>query len=155
MSALRLACFALLAAAMLTATACVERTMLIRSDPSGAPVWVDEQHVGATPVEHEFVHYGWRRVRVGPIRDAQDKVRYREQQRVVQVEAPWYEAFPLDFFFEVIYPFRLTDAHEIATFELPPGRPGDQQYTEQDTEQLLERAEQFRREALTPVPETD
>ncbi len=111
--------------------------------------------MGLTPVEHEFAHYGWRRVRVGPIRDEQDKVRWREQQRVVQVPAPWYETFPLDFFFEVIYPFRLSDVHELAAFELVPGRSADQPYSEQDTEQLLRQAEEFRRNALTPVPEAE
>ncbi len=155
MSASRLGGVALLAVVLLAGAGCVERMMFIRSDPPGAPVWVDEQYVGLTPVEHEFAHYGWRRVRVGPIRDEQDKVRWREQQRVVQVPAPWYETFPLDFFFEVIYPFRLSDVHELAAFELVPGRSADQPYSEQDTEQLLRQAEEFRRNALTPVPEAE
>ena len=56
---------------LLTVTGCVERKMYIRSEPGGAPVWLDETYAGVTPLEHPFVHYGVRRVRVGPLRDEQ------------------------------------------------------------------------------------
>ncbi len=45
MSASRLGGVALLAVVLLAGAGCVERMMFIRSDPPGAPVWVDEQAV--------------------------------------------------------------------------------------------------------------
>lgn len=37
---------------------CVERKMVITSEPSGADVWVNEQWHGKTPFELPFKHYG-------------------------------------------------------------------------------------------------
>ena len=39
-------------------TGCVERKMVITSEPSGADVWVNEQWHGKTPYELPFKHYG-------------------------------------------------------------------------------------------------
>ncbi len=39
-------------------TGCVERKMIITSEPSGADVWVNEQWHGKTPYELPFKHYG-------------------------------------------------------------------------------------------------
>jgi hypothetical protein len=139
---------------LLLATGCVERTMLIRSEPAEAPVWVDEEYAGRTPLEHPFAHYGSRSIRVGPVRDEKDKARYAEKRDIVRIEAPWYETFPLDFFFEVLYPFRLTDEHELPTFVLEPAVV-TQGYTDEEMQDLLREAEQFRQRALTPVPEEE
>jgi hypothetical protein len=43
---------------------CVERTISITSDPSGALVWLNDREVGRTPLEVAFVHYGTYDVRV-------------------------------------------------------------------------------------------
>ena len=132
---------------------CVERKMLIRSDPPGAPVWVDEQCVGDTPLEYPFAHYGARRVRVGPVRDADGNVEYTEKERVALIEAPWYETFPLDFFFEVVYPGRLTDVHDLGVFELEPVGADPERHGPERVQQVLDRAEEFRKRALSSVPE--
>lgn len=42
----------------LAAGGCVDRTIRITSDPTGAIVWLNEREVGRTPVEVGFVHYG-------------------------------------------------------------------------------------------------
>lgn len=42
----------------LAASGCVDRTIRITSDPTGAIVWLNEREVGRTPVEVGFVHYG-------------------------------------------------------------------------------------------------
>ncbi len=44
--------------AALFLTGCVERKMIITSEPSGADVWVNEQWHGKTPYELPFKHYG-------------------------------------------------------------------------------------------------
>ena len=46
------------------ATGCVQRRMTIRSNPPGALVYVDDYQIGSTPVSHDFVYYGTRKIRV-------------------------------------------------------------------------------------------
>ncbi len=140
-------------ATALCACGCVERRMLIRSEPAGAPVWVDEEYVGQTPVDLAFAHYGARRVRVGPIRDELDKVRHLEQERVVEVRPPWYEKFPIDFFSEVIWPGRLVDEHRVAEFSLDAAVQRSAAESSDRVEQVQGRAAQFREEALRSIPE--
>lgn len=138
-------------AALCAAVGCVERTLLIRSEPAGAPVWVDEQYVGETPFEYPFAHYGVRRLRVGPLRDENDKLAFEEVEREALVEAPWYETFPLDFFAEVLYPGTLRDEHLLPVFELPPAAA--ERHGEERVQEVREQAGQFRERALRTIPE--
>ena len=131
---------------------CVERKLVINSDPPGAPVWVDEVYVGATPLEHPFVHYGSRSIRVGPIRDENGKVAYRAEEGVWDVKAPYYEVIPLDFIFECIIPTLYVDEHKVPVFKLKPVRP-EQEMTPVEANRLVEQAYAFRRRALTSIPE--
>ncbi len=50
--------FAVTVATVLFFSGCVERKMVITSEPSGADVWVNEQWHGKTPYELPFKHYG-------------------------------------------------------------------------------------------------
>lgn len=43
---------------------CRTRTLEITSEPSGALVWLNDEQVGRTPLETDFVHYGTYDVRV-------------------------------------------------------------------------------------------
>jgi hypothetical protein len=153
MSSARAVKGALCAVLVLLACGCVERRIFIRSYPPGASVWVDEEYVGETPLAQEFAHYGWRRIRVGPVRNAAGKVLYREQQKELAVRAPWYETFPVDFFFEVVWPFTLRDVHTAPIFVLEPVEPVPAASTEDGLDQLLRRADAFRQRGLTPAPE--
>ena len=145
----------LLAGAAVLSAGCVERRMLIRSDPAGAPVWVDEQYAGLTPVDRPVAHYGWRRIRIGPIRDASDKVKFREKQIDVDISAPWYETFPIDFFFEVLYPGHLADEHALPVFVLDSMEGVSTAVSKKDVEKLRKRAAEFRKRALYTVPEAE
>jgi hypothetical protein len=142
---------------LLTTAGCVERKMYIRSEPTGAPVWLDETYVGVTPVEHSFAHYGMRRVRVGPLRDESGALTHLEEQVDWEVEPPWYEKFPIDFFFEVLYPPTLVDAHELPLVVLPERPAVTTEETEAQgqaqAESLLKRAAEFREKALSGIPE--
>ncbi len=143
----------LMVGALLAGAGCVERKMLIRSEPSGAPVWVDEQYVGTTPLDHPFAHYGVRRIRVGPIRDEHGKLRYDELQREELTDPPWYGKFPIDFLSEVLYPVRLTDDHVLDVFVLKPVGEDPARHGEERVQQVRERAEAFRQRALRTIPE--
>jgi len=127
--------------------------MLIRSDPPGAPVWIDERYVGETPLDRSFSFYGERRIRIGPIRDKNGKVEYREMERIMSVEAPAYEAFPIDFFYEVLYPATLTDVHEFPVFKLNRPVETPPQQAPGQVEELRQNAKDFRDKALRTIPE--
>jgi len=58
--------FAALAPALLL-PGCVERKLLIRSDPPGAVVLVNGAHAGTTPTEIVFQNYGVVRLEVLPL----------------------------------------------------------------------------------------
>jgi len=131
---------------------CVERKMVVRSEPAGAPVWIDEEAVGTTPLEHPFAHYGLRRVRVGPIRDEKGRVAYGASERVVEVDAPWFQVFPIDFFTEVLWPGKMVDTHEL-NFVLERQEARPELYGKESAERIRGEAEQFREKALSPVPE--
>ncbi|MFW6188839.1 MAG: PEGA domain-containing protein [Planctomycetota bacterium] len=135
------------------ACGCVERRLLIRSDPPGAPVRVNEKRVGRTPVDYDFAHYGTSSIRVGPIRDEQDRITHLEQTKTYRAEAPWYETFPIDFFFEVLYPGRLVDEHRVPRFDLVAEAEHTSRYEKEGPRPLLERARSYRERALSPVPE--
>jgi hypothetical protein len=142
---------AMVAAGML-AGGCVERRMLIRSDPSGAPVWIDEEAAGITPAEAPFKHYGRRRVRVGPVRDEKGHMIYEASEAMAEVLPPWYQKFPVDFFVEVLYPFTVVDTQEF-TFELKPAVEESDEDVITHAEDIIEEAEEFRKESLDTLPE--
>ena len=126
---------------------CVERRIVVRSDPPGAPVWIDEQYAGLTPLDWSFAHYGWRRVRVGPLRDEGGRISHAEQEVEVPVRPPWYERFPLDFFSEVLYPRTLVDDHRLDLFRLEPAPQVPALYSDEQVEDLVDDAEAFRERA--------
>ena len=171
----------LIATATLT-LGCVERELLIRTEPAGAPVWVDEEYVGLSPIVYPFHHYGTRRLRVGPIREAapaqaepaapagQPAVQapgtgavaekpvppseagrelYRQTERLFTTRVPWYEVYPIDFFFEVLWPFKIVSHHE-ADLRLSQVAEEPEPAVDAAKKLALE-AEQFRQKALSPA----
>src|SRR5262245_27372858 len=95
----------LLAAALLPG--CVERYLLIKTDPPGARVLVDlEEQKQLTPARIEFEHYGSREIilRKDP---AEGQPEYESFREMVELRAPWYQWFPIDLFFEHIWPFTI------------------------------------------------
>ena len=81
---------------------CVQRRMTIRSNPPGALVYVDDYQIGTTPVAHDFVYYGTRKIRL--VKDGYETLTVRQPFPV-----PWYEIFPLDFVTENIIPWEVRD----------------------------------------------
>jgi hypothetical protein len=84
------------------ACGCVQRRMTIRSNPPGALVYVDDYQIGTTPVSHDFVYYGTRKIRL--VKDGYETLTVRQPFPI-----PWYEYFPLDFVSENLIPWEIRD----------------------------------------------
>jgi hypothetical protein len=116
---------------------CVERRVYLISDPPGADVYIDGELVGQTrPKDHKdgplyanFVFYGSRDFTFR-------KPGFATLEVTHKLEAPWYEYPPIDFFSEVLAPFKVVDEHEVEV-KLEKSVPADM-------DELLERAGTFR-----------
>ena len=115
------------------AAGCVERTIKITSQPSGAVVYLNDEEVGRTPTEVHFTFYGDYGVILR-------KEGYQTLQTHRKINAPWYQLPPADIFADLLIPTTIHDRHAW-DFEIQP----QQLPTKQE---LLERAEGFRAEAL-------
>lgn len=113
---------------------CVRRRMMVRSNPSGAMVYLDNEEIGKTPISTNFTYYGTREFRLV-------KEGYETKVVKVPLRRPWYQWPGIDFFSEVLVPGEITDRHEY-TFDMKPQRimPRDE---------LMARAESLRRQSHT------
>ncbi len=132
----------LLVLAVLAATlcGCVERRLYIRSEPPGADVYIDGEHVGMTRPETDprgpfYVNFSYYGAREYTLR----KPGYETVSGVKQLETPWYEYPPLDFFAEVLAPWLIVDEHEI-NVKLRP-------LSAADVEALYRQAQAYREDA--------
>ena len=118
---------------------CVQRRMTIRSDPPGALVYVDDYQLGTTPVSHDFVYYGTRKIRL--VKDGYETLTVRQP-----FPLPWYQIFPLDFVTENLWPGEIRD-ERVVTLSMQPAATTP-------PESVVARAEQARLAAgsLPPAP---
>lgn len=123
---------ALCFAAVMTALSlgCVERRLMITSQPAGALVYLNDQEVGRTPLEVPFTWYG-----VYDVRLEREGFQTLETKR--EAERPWWEAPGPDLFAEAIPNKRVQIDW---AFEMQPAVPADQV----DPQQTLEYARQLR-----------
>ena len=112
---------------------CVRRTMVITTEPPLARVFLNGEEIGQSEVSTDFLWYGDYGVIIR-------KEGYETLQTHWLIEPPWYEAIPIDFLAEVLWPGRLHDVHK-RHFELKPLEPPD-------TEELVSRANELRARAL-------
>ncbi len=103
---------------------------MIRSNPAGATVYVDDYEIGKTPVATDFTYYGTRKIRL--VKDGFETLTVMQP-----VRTPWYEIPPLDFVSENVVPGELTDSRSF-TYQLRPQMVVP-------TQQLVSRAEALRR----------
>lgn len=131
--------------AFLLLTGCVERKLVIRSEPEGALVYLDEEFRGVTPLEVPFTYYA----------DPQIELRkpgFEAQRFLYDLRAPFYQWVPLDLFFEVFYPFTIVDERKIER-TLRPAEPV--LYADEATQEaLLERAQETRDLLGAPAADT-
>ena len=126
--------FSILAGLGLLCGGCVDRTLLIRSDPPGAAVAVNGADAGIAPVRLNFTTYGVFEVVLSA-------PRYQRLRTKLPVEPPWYEQMPIDFFAEILWPFTLRDDHEVTLF-LKPLQEGVAPGLDEREQELRERAVQ-------------
>ncbi len=112
---------------------CVHRRMTVVSDPPEALVRVDGQDIGYTPASVDFTYYGTREVQL--LKDG-----YETQTQLVNIPAPWYQRFPLDFFSDNFLGTHTTDQRQYF-FRLQPRR------TDQAAD-VIERGRALRSEAM-------
>ena len=109
---------------------CVERTLVIDSDPPGALVYLNDQEIGRTPLKREFTWYGWYDVAV--------RMEGHETLKTSSpVIAPPWLWVPFDLVMELL-PFPVQDRHRLH-YTLKP-------VTEEEVspERMLERAEELK-----------
>lgn len=126
----------LVAAAVLPLAACVERSLMIRTKPSGAAIFVDGDYAGKTPVRVPFLYYGTREI-VVELRG------FRSLRVLREIDAPFYQYPGIDFLTDVVLPTTIRD-HRWLLFELTPLG------AEPDREQILQRAREMRTGARSP-----
>ncbi|MGE0707054.1 MAG: PEGA domain-containing protein [Planctomycetota bacterium] len=134
---------ALLVTALVLA-GCVERELVIESDPDGVEVFVDGTLAGVTsggaPVKVPFDFYGTRQV-------VARRAGYRPFRRNVELCVPWWQVFPLGLFSDVLWPGTIRDEHRVRVRleRRPPPPPAEEE---------VERAEALgRQEGLRPPRE--
>lgn len=120
---------------------CVERKLLIRSDPPGAAVSLNHEEplAGTTPLEVEFTDYGVYHVRLTREKHVPLEVK-------ADVSAPWWAWPPFDLITELLLPFTIEDRRDF-DFELAPVPPPIS-YEEAKARhpKVIERAEDLRRQ---------
>lgn len=122
---------------------CVTRNINVKTEPSNASVYIDNKYVGETPVSIPFTHYGSHEITIEK-KDADGKLMLKRMVNYEKIKPPLYEIFPLDFFSEMVLPFKFEDNHDFSyrleTLEQVP--------IEVRKKQLLLNAEQLRRKAM-------
>jgi hypothetical protein len=111
--------------------------MMIRSDPPGAMVYVDNYPIGNTPVATNYTYYGTREIRL--VKDG-----YETKTVKQAFWPPWYEYPPLDFVVENCVPAEIRDQRTV-TFRL-------ERQVIVPADHLRARAERLRGGSLLPDP---
>lgn len=108
---------ALAAGIALALAGCVRRTIFVRTDPDKAKIFLDGTYLGDAPRLIPFAFYG--------TRDLVVRAADRDAVRLeLEIDPPWYEYTPIDFFAEILWPWTIEDERQVFV-TLPPVRPSD------------------------------
>ncbi|MBI3722940.1 hypothetical protein HY251_03145 [bacterium] len=111
----------------------------MRPDPEDAAVFVDGREVSRDETREDkarvlrYEHYGIRRVVVR-------REGYVAHERLVTLDPPWYQFFPIDLVFDVFWPATIEDARTIDV-KLEPRKDLESETT---GEKLLKQANDFK-----------
>lgn len=119
----------LVACLFMMTSGCVQRRMIVRTQPEGAFVTIDRQPIGYSPVSVPFTYYGTRDIQI-------EKDGFKTVKVQQDVDAPWYGKFPVSFLTENFSPREIRD-QRILDFQLEPR-------TQANENMLLERASTLR-----------
>lgn len=97
---------------LLSAPGCVRRRLMVRTNPPGALVSVDNQIIGTSPAATPFTYHGSREIRV-------ERDGFRTETVIQRIDPPWYEYPGLDFFSETLWPLEVRD-ERVVDIELVP-----------------------------------
>jgi hypothetical protein len=109
---------------------CVERQLTINTVPQGALVELNDEQIGSSPVTVNFNWYGDYNVRIS-------KEGYETLSTHRMLKGPWYDAFPFDFFAQILNTKKIMDKYEW-TFELEPQKEVNREQLLQDAKKLKE-----------------
>lgn len=119
---------------------CIQRTLVITSEPEGAIVWLNDTEVGRTPLETDFTFYGTYDVRIR-------KDGYEPLLTHRTANTPYYEYAPIDLFVMAL-PWT-TETRIKWHFELEP--LAEKALPPEEAEaQLLKRADELRSKTAPP-----
>jgi len=90
---------------------CVERKLIIKSNPPGADVYFNNNHIGKTPVNFDFKWYWTHKVEL-------KKEGYKTVTNYETIKAPPYMWIPFDLAVELL-PFKIRDYHNLS-YSLEP-----------------------------------
>jgi hypothetical protein len=118
---------------------CVERKFVIETDPPNALVLVNNQPLGPSPADGSFVYYG--KYNFTLLSPGFETLHVTEN-----IAAPCYQWFPLDFFFETLWPFEIQDVRRFHYQMMPMQIP--------NTADVLQRSGVIRQQGrnIRPLP---
>ena len=105
--------YAVLVMLLMLSVGCVERRLVISSEPAGALVFLNDQEVGRTPLEVPFTWYGTYSVRL-------EREGYQTLETEQLAERPWWEAPGPDLFAEAVPDKRVEIAWHLKMQESVP-----------------------------------
>lgn len=150
---------ALALCALLAATGCVRRTLVITSEPDDARVLLDGRTIGRTPLEVPFTWYGRREVMLFKEgadieiveREGADPNTYRLATQIELVR-PAYQAPGAEVVSDLLYPGTIEDRQEFHFVLEPVDRP-EGAAADVAGEALLDRGLELRERAQAPAPD--
>ena len=137
--------FLILVIVLFLFSGCVTRTITIKTNPSNALVYVDNELVGESPVEIPFTYYGTRKITIEK-KDDDGKLIRERKIAFEKIKRPVYEMFPLDFFSENLWPFGIQDNH-ILNYDLVELKPLSRK---EQQKRVIENAEELRQKVNSP-----
>jgi hypothetical protein len=135
----------ILVAIIFAFSGCVTRSLTVKTEPSNALVYIDDELIGESPVTMPFTYYGTRKIMIE--RKDEDGVLTHERTIAFEkIKAPIYEVFPLDFFSEIVWPLKLKD-DQVLSYNLVALEPLS---IKEQQEKVLKNAEELRQRVNVP-----
>ncbi|MBS1259577.1 MAG: hypothetical protein MAG551_02650 [Candidatus Scalindua arabica] len=137
--------FLAIVAIIFVSAGCVTRTITVKTNPSNALVYIDNELEGESPVTIPFTYYGTRKIMIEK-RDGEGRLTHERMTTYEKIKAPLYNKFPLDFFSEILLPIELEDDH-VLSYDLVKLNPPP---IKERQEKLLKNAEELRQRVNAP-----